>query len=96
MQSGKRPAGTIGIVLSATNEKEQEDLFFPCDPRLVAVNVNGDPELASTVWDLNSNNEYDRERCARLHSAFRVIKRPLGVSNASFVAENVAYSPVTR
>ena len=83
MPAEKRfPGGTIGVVLSASEENYQEDLFFPADGRLVAVNVAGDPEMGTLVYDLNSANEYDAERYARLQSAFRVLKHPLGVANA--------------
>lgn len=82
MAADKFPGGTVGIVLASTDENQQEDVFFHCDPRLVAVNVNGDPELGSLVYDLNENSEYDRERGARLQSIFRVIKKPLGTANA--------------
>ena len=78
----KLPNGTLGIILSSTNESQQEDLFFPTDPRLIAVNVNGDPECGSLVFDLNGANELDNQRGAYLQSAFRVIKRPLGRANA--------------
>lgn len=71
-----------GIVLSSTNESMQEDLFFPTDPRLFAVNVNGEPNCGTLVFDLNSKNEPDQDRGARLQSAFRVIKKPLGLDNA--------------
>lgn len=82
MPADKFPGGTVGIVLASTDENAQEDQFFHCDPRLVAVNVNGDPEMASLVYDLNENSEYDSERGARLHSMMRVLKKPLGAANA--------------
>jgi hypothetical protein len=63
-------------------ENQQEDIFLPCDDRLVAVNVGPDPTYGSLVYDTNKNNEYDGERSAWLQSAFRVIKRPLGAANA--------------
>lgn len=82
MPADKFPGGTVGILKAATNENEQEDVFLHCDPRMVAVNVNGDPELGSLVYDLNGENEYDAERGARLQSMMRVIKKPMGAENA--------------
>lgn len=78
----KLPSGVLGLIVSSTNEAQQEDLFFPCDPRLFAVNVNGDPECGSLVFDLNGANEPDSARGAYLQSAFRVVKLPLGLPNA--------------
>jgi hypothetical protein len=78
----KLPNGTIGLIVSSTNEAEQEDLFFPCESRLFAVNVAGDPECGSLVFDLNKANEPDSARGAYLQSAFRVVKLPLGQPNA--------------
>jgi hypothetical protein len=78
----KLPNGTLGITLALTNESQEEDAFHPTDPRLTAVNVNGDPECGSLVYDLNDQSEFDRDRGARLQSAFRVIKEPLGMDNA--------------
>lgn len=76
------PGGTLGVDLSAVEEDFQEDLFIHGDPRLVAVNVNGIPEMGSLVYDLNKSNEYDGERWARLQSLTRVVKGPLGGENA--------------
>lgn len=78
----KLPNGTLGLIVSSTNEAQQEDLFFPCEPRLFAVNVAGDPECGSLVFDLNKANEPDSARGAYLQSAFRVVKLPLGQPNA--------------
>lgn len=78
----KLPSGALGLIVSSTNEAQQEDLFFPCDPRLFAVNVAGNPECGSLVFDLNKANEPDSGRGAYLQSAFRVVKLPLGQPNA--------------
>lgn len=78
----KLPNGALGLIVSSTNEAQQEDLFFPCEPRLFAVNVAGDPECGSLVFDLNKANEPDSARGAYLQSAFRVVKLPLGQPNA--------------
>lgn len=59
-------------------ENLQEDIFLPCDDRLVAVNVGPDGTYGSLVYDTNQNNEYDAERSAFLQSAFRVLKKPVG------------------
>lgn len=81
-QNVKFPPGSLGIVLSSSNENQQEDIFHPTDGRLIAVNVNGDWEYGTVVYDLNEKSEVDPERGARLQSAFRVIKEPLGTNNA--------------
>lgn len=78
---GKHPVGTIGIVHTGTYERDQTDIFFPCDSRLVAANFDGDYEMGSIVYDLNEDGEYDKDRGARLQSAFRVLKVPLGLKN---------------
>lgn len=82
MAQVKLPNGTLGLIVSSTNEAQQEDLFFPCEPRLFAVNVAGDPECGTLVFDLNKANEPDSARGAYLQSAFRVVKLPLGQPNA--------------
>jgi hypothetical protein len=76
------PVGTIGWTGSTMRENLQEDIFLPCDDRLVAVNVGPDGTYGSLVFDTNQNNEYDPERSAYLQSAFRVLKKPLGQPNA--------------
>lgn len=86
----KFPIGTVGILLSGTDERRQDDLFHHADARLVAVNFAGDYEMATQVCDLDEDYNYDPERYAPLHSAFRVIKRPLGGPNS--VAFNLGRS----
>ena len=78
----KFPDGNLGIILSSSDERKQEDIYHPTNPMLVAVNVNGDPEMGTLVWDLNEQNEYDSERWARLQSIFRVIKEPFKAANS--------------
>lgn len=68
--------GEIGIVLSAAEDYTQDDLFFSTDPRLVAVNVRGNPACGSIVCDLDEDSNYDMTRYARLQTMMRVI--PLG------------------
>lgn len=67
------PEDTYGIVLDSTLESKQIPLWFHCDPRLVAVNIAGDPAMASIVCDLDSEGRYDPRRRARLHSFLRVV-----------------------
>jgi hypothetical protein len=73
----KPAGGTIGIVLDSTKETSQEGLFFTADPRMVAVNHAGDPECSSIVTDLDADSRIDVNRCAPLHTAWRVV-RPVG------------------
>jgi hypothetical protein len=68
------PCGTVGIVLQGTKEDSQEELFFPCDNRLVAVNWAGDPSFSSRVYDLDDENCFDADRWAHLHSMMRVMR----------------------
>lgn len=77
----KMPKGTFGIMLAGTDEYEQHDLFFPIEPRLVAVNHAGDPAMGSLVCDLNEDFGIDPDRQARLQSMMRVLKKPLGRPN---------------
>lgn len=74
----KFPKGAIGITLTSNNEEEQEDLYFPTDPRLIAVNKAGDKDMGSLVFDLNNKFEIDPDRGARLQSMMRVLKKPPG------------------
>lgn len=90
------PVGTIGWTGSTMRENLQEDVFIPCDMRLVAVNVGPDGTYGSLVYDTNQNNEYDPERSAYLQSAFRVIKRPLGSPNAIGFQLNLAGNKDTK
>lgn len=78
----KLPGGTVGWTGSSAHEPQMEDIFMPCDTRLVAVNVGPDGTFGTLVYDTNQNNEYDKDRSAWLQSAFRVIKKPLGRANA--------------
>lgn len=78
----KIPKGASGISLVANWEDRQIDLWHHTDPRLVAANYAGDPDIGSAVMDLNKDNELDEDRYARLQSAFRVLKKPLGGKNA--------------
>lgn len=74
----KFPYDTFGIALTTTEEHVQTELYFPCDPRLFAVNAGGDPEMATLVCDVGTNFKVDPTRLARLHADFWVIKEPKG------------------
>jgi hypothetical protein len=67
--------GTAGVVLFATREEEQINLFLPIGggAKLVCVNAAGDPEKSTTVCDLDGNSEPDPARIAQLHTAWRVV-----------------------
>lgn len=86
----KFPNGTVGIALSGTYEYSQEELFFAMDPRLVAVNFDGDFHMGSLVCDLDGDDKIDNTRMARLQSMMRVVKKPNGDHNA--IAWNIGRS----
>lgn len=69
------PRGWPGVMLSATRETEQLELFLPAgDGKLVAVNHAGDPATASIVYDEDATGAIDPDRKARLHSLVRVAR----------------------
>ena len=68
------PKGIPGIVLSTTNEREQETLFLPTYQPLIAANKDGDPALSSYVYDLTDKDELDHDYKAQLHTMMRVVK----------------------
>ena len=68
----KFPLDWFGIVLSADNENYQEELFYPTDPRMVAVHCHGDKEMGSLVGDMKSGFRVDPDKLARLQSIFKV------------------------
>jgi len=74
----KYPAGWRGVSYTDTLESQQEELFLPTESLLVAVNYAGDFECGTVVIDLDKDSNIDPDRAARLQSAFRVIKYPLG------------------
>lgn len=87
----KPAVGTHGIVVSADNEGQQDDLFFSMETgRMIAVNWAGDPSMGSLVADLNANSEVDPDRVARLQSAFRVIKTKKAKGCVNFVDNVIA------
>jgi hypothetical protein len=85
------PKGYYGLALPATDEPQQVNLFYPCDPRLIAVNNGNEPAMGSMVCDTNDDDELDPDRVARLQSAFRVIKSPYN-SRANGIALQLSRS----
>lgn len=73
----KFAVGWHGLALAGDEENSQEEMFFPADPRLVAVNFAGDPKIGSMVIDLDEKSAVDETRIARLQSLARVIKAPI-------------------
>lgn len=92
----KVPKGLFGIAMAGTEEYEQKALFFPSDPRIYAVNYQGDPKMGTLVCDLNDKFEIDKNRTAPLQSGFRVLKKPLGQANALAVQLNSSGCGDTR
>ncbi len=72
----KFPKEYFGIVLSADWEDEQQELFHPTDPRMIAVNRKGDAEMGSLVCDMGDEFKIDSERMARLQAMEWVVKKP--------------------
>lgn len=72
----KFPVDFFGISLVSNKESDQEDLYFPTDPRLVAVNRNGDASMGTLVCDMGEEFKTAIDRTARLQSMMRVIKNP--------------------
>ena len=75
-QIGGIPKGWPIVVVSDTTEEAQRMLGFPCGGMpIVAVNdADADPELATTISELDDENEIDPLRQARIHSAYRVVR----------------------
>ncbi|MCB0383775.1 MAG: hypothetical protein KDD43_00165 [Bdellovibrionales bacterium] len=71
------PDGTPGIVISSTDEIEEQKLFFPATFDLVA-HHRGDspPDLSSRVYDIDNAGKVDTEKWAGLHSAWWVKELP--------------------
>ena len=81
----------FGIAVSMDNEGQQDELFLQTDPRLVAVNVGGDPEMGSLVCDLQKNCTISK--VAPLQSAFRVATQMVGcVNSGPFLAWQIGMS----
>ncbi len=76
------PRGALCIVLAAMEEREQHELVYNVDPRLVAANVSGPYEMGTLVCDMQPERELCMDgsttpgfggRHARLQSMMRVI-----------------------
>lgn len=86
--AGGLPVGYPGIVLAAIQEQKQVELFLPAGAGpLIAVDHAGDPELATLVSDLDTEDKIDSRRQARLHTLARVVRLgescgPLAKNNA--------------
>ena len=74
----KFPRDFVGISLTADDERTQVDLFHPTDPRLIAVNRKGDALMGTWVCDMGDGFKVDPDRCARLQSAWRVVRPKSG------------------
>lgn len=72
----KFPKGYYGIGVTGDDENEQINYFMPTDPRLIAVNREGDPAMGTNVVDMAPGFEIDPFRHARLQSNMRVIRGP--------------------
>jgi len=80
-----------GIAVSMDNEQNQDDLFMQTDPRMIAVNVGGDPAMGSLVCDLQLDCTISK--VAPLQSAFRVVSQMAGcVPSGPFLALQIGKS----
>ena len=79
----KFPIDWYGITLAADNENTQQELYYPCDPRMVAVHCNGDEAMGSLVGDMAPGFKLDSDKMARLQSVWKVAKKPKGCSFSS-------------
>ena len=80
-----------GIAVSMDNESRQDELFLQTDPRLVAVNFGGDPQMGSLVCDLQADCTI--AKVAPLQSAFRVATAMRGcVKSGPFLAWQIGMS----
>jgi len=67
-------AGAYGILTAADREDRQDDLFQITDPRIIAVNKAGDPEMGAWVCDLDRQYLQDTDYTASIQSAVRVLR----------------------
>ena len=72
------PAGAICLLTEATEEHEQNDLLVWADPRLILGNRGPSPLYGSNVCEVDGVGAIETDRVARLQTAFRVLRRPLG------------------
>lgn len=70
------PKGWVGVAVAGTDERAQKNIWLPTDPRLLAVNANPVPEMGTIVGDLDPERTWNRERQARLQSAWQVVLLP--------------------
>ncbi len=91
-----QPAGVVGISLTTNDEEQQQNLFLPTDPRLIA-NTIGDPTFSTQVcdtegWEISTpinGVPAGAQRIAALNTAFRVIPDPIG-GNCGLVGKFLA------
>ena len=88
----KFPKEYFGIVLSADWEDEQQELFHPTDPRMIAVNRKGDAEMGSLVCDMGDEFKIDSERMARLQAFEWVIKKPTSEYVSFYGRNSIAWN----
>jgi hypothetical protein len=89
----KFPKEYFGIVLAADWEDEQQELFHPTDPRMIAVNRKGDPEMGSLVCDMADDDfKIDSERMARLQAFEWVIKKPTSEYVSFYGRNSIAWN----
>ena len=69
------PKGWIGIMEGADWEDDQQELFHPTDPRIMAVHKESPWEMGSWMCDIKKES-VDPERHASVQSMFWVIQRP--------------------
>lgn len=82
------PAGSICLLTEATEEHEQNDLLVWCDPRLILANRGPSPLYGSNVCEVDGVGAIETERVARLQTAFRVLRRPIGFLSIEGNREN--------
>lgn len=70
------PEGYLCLAVAGMDERSQQNLLFPVDARLIAVNWSPSAEMGTIVVDLDPADTMSRERWARLQSAWRVVRMP--------------------
>jgi hypothetical protein len=70
------PQGWVGVAVAGTDESSQQNVWLPTDPRLLAVNANGVPEMGTVVGDLDPARTWNQERSSRLQSAWQIVLMP--------------------
>jgi hypothetical protein len=83
------PKGAPVIVLRGSDERRQQELVFPAQVPLISVNNAGDPRISSIVYDLNAQDELDRDRKASLHSMCNVVN--LGIQCSGQASSGLAW-----